>query len=203
MRRTWLVLTWVGATALVSWVTFQALATAQEGVGDATLPPVVVEASGPAAGEPIPEATVTAPSTTSSSTSTTTGPTPSTTLSSAGSGATSTPRGSAPGTTLQPGPTTTTPAPPTATAPTTTSPTTTATSAATWQTHVVSSGGGTVTVRYRPGEVQYQAAVPASGYQVEVDSTGPEVRVEFVGESDDWDVRVRWRDDALDIDIND
>lgn len=59
-------------------------------------------------------------------------------------------------------------------------------------------------VRYRPGEVQLQAATPAPGFAVEIDDAGPpRVRVEF--ESDDADVRVeaRWADGALDVDVDD
>lgn len=58
-------------------------------------------------------------------------------------------------------------------------------------------------VRYRPGEVELQAATPASGFAVEIDDDGPDrVRVEF--ESDDLEVRVevRWENGDLDIRID-
>lgn len=58
-------------------------------------------------------------------------------------------------------------------------------------------------VRYRPGEVELQAATPAPGFAVENDEDGPDrVRVEF--ESNDLEVRVevRWENGDLDIRID-
>lgn len=58
-------------------------------------------------------------------------------------------------------------------------------------------------VRYRPNEVELQAATPAPGYEVEIDDFGPpRVRVEF--ENDDTDIRVeaRWEDGGLDVDVS-
>ena len=58
-------------------------------------------------------------------------------------------------------------------------------------------------VRYRPGEVDLQAATPAPGFAVEIDDDGPgRVRVEF--DSDDLEVRVevRWENGDLDIRID-
>jgi len=68
----------------------------------------------------------------------------------------------------------------------------------------VSSTGGTVVLRHRPGEVELQAATPASGFSAEIDDSGPtRVRVEF--ESDDADIRVeaRWRDGELEVTVED
>lgn len=73
-----------------------------------------------------------------------------------------------------------------------------------WSVRTVNSSGGTVVVRHRPGEVELQAATPASGFSVEIDDSGPDrVRVEF--ESDDADIRVevRWRDGELEISVED
>jgi hypothetical protein len=68
---------------------------------------------------------------------------------------------------------------------------------------IINSVGGTVVVRYRPGEVELQAATPAPGFAVEIDDEGPpRVRVEF--DSDDLEVRVEVRSEngSLDIDID-
>jgi hypothetical protein len=76
--------------------------------------------------------------------------------------------------------------------------------AAEWSVRTVNSTGGTVIIRHRPGEVELQAATPASGFTVEVDDSGPtRVRVEF--ESDDADIRVeaRWRDGELEVTVED
>lgn len=80
---------------------------------------------------------------------------------------------------------------------------TTTSTAASWQTELVQTAGGAVTLRYRPGEVVYQSATPAPGFQVEVDHAGPpEVEVEFESESSKIEVRASWRDGALDVDIS-
>lgn len=80
---------------------------------------------------------------------------------------------------------------------------TTTSTAASWQTELVQTAGGAVTLRYRPGEVVYQSATPAPGFQVEVDHAGPpEVKVEFESESSKIEVRASWRDGALDVDIS-
>lgn len=88
--------------------------------------------------------------------------------------------------------------------PTTSSSVATPTStAASWQTELVQTAGGAVTLRYRPGEVVYQSATPAPGFQVEVDHAGPpEVEVEFESESSKIEVHASWRDGALDVDIS-
>lgn len=67
----------------------------------------------------------------------------------------------------------------------------------------INTAGGSVTIRYRPEEVELQAATPAPGFGVEVDDAGPpRVRVEF--ENDILDVRVeaRWDNGSLDIDTD-
>lgn len=182
MHRVWLVLSWLGATALVSWLTFHALALADEGVGDADLGAVVMVTT------TVTEET--APSTTGGVSPSGTGPTtPTTTATTA--------------TTMSGAPTsaTTEPAPPTTAGTTTTAPPTTD-ATITWQVTTVASAGGNVTVRYRPDIVEYQAAVPAPGYDVQVDKTSPEVRVTFAGGQDEYEVRVRWHDGQLDTEID-
>jgi len=73
-----------------------------------------------------------------------------------------------------------------------------------WSVRTVNSAGGTVVVRHRPGEVELQAATPASGFSVEIDDSGPtRVRVEFEADDDDIRVEVRWRDGELEISIED
>lgn len=67
----------------------------------------------------------------------------------------------------------------------------------------INSVGGTVVVRYRPDEVELQAATPAPGFAVEVDDKGPDrVRVEFESAALDVRIEVRWKDGTLDIDVN-
>jgi len=92
----------------------------------------------------------------------------------------------------------------TATSPTSTSAPASTDTAAEWSVRTVSSAGGTVVLRHRPGEVELQAATPASGFSAEIDDSGPtRVRVEF--ESDDADIRVeaRWRDGELEVTVED
>ena len=72
-----------------------------------------------------------------------------------------------------------------------------------WSVRTINSAGGSVVIRHRPGEVEYQAATPAAGFGVEVDDAGPDrVRVEF--ESEDADIRVeaRWENGELNIDVD-
>lgn len=89
---------------------------------------------------------------------------------------------------------------PTTTATTATTPTTSAPSTAQWQSRSVQTGGGTVIIRYRPGEVQYQSATPSPGFQVEVDDAGPpDVKVEFESETQKFEVEARWKDGVLDV----
>lgn len=80
-----------------------------------------------------------------------------------------------------------------------TSPTSTA---AEWSLRTITTEGGTVVVRYRPNEVELQAATPTPGFEMDIDETGPpRVRVEF--ENDDNDIRVeaRWEGGGLDVDV--
>lgn len=84
--------------------------------------------------------------------------------------------------------------------PSSTSPT--SSSAAAWSLRTITTQGGTVVVRYRPNEVELQAATPAPGFEMEIDDSGPpRVRVEF--ENDDSDIRVeaRWEDGTLDVEV--
>ena len=58
-------------------------------------------------------------------------------------------------------------------------------------------------VRYRPGEVELQAATPAPGFAVEIDDHGPDrVRVEFDSEDVEVRIEVRWENGSLNIDID-
>lgn len=67
----------------------------------------------------------------------------------------------------------------------------------------MTTAGGVVVVRHRPGEVELQAATPAPGFGVEVDDPGPpRVRVEFEGGDAGIRVEIRWEDGALDVDID-
>jgi len=101
-------------------------------------------------------------------------------------------------TTVSSSTTTTQPESPTTTA----SPSTTAPGSS-WQTRSVKTSGGTVVLKYRPGEVAYQAATPAAGFQVEVEKFGPpEVEVKLESESIEIEVHARWRDGDLDVDVS-
>lgn len=73
---------------------------------------------------------------------------------------------------------------------------------ATWSVRTVTSLGGTVIVRHRPGEVELQAATPLPGFVVEIDDEGPDrVRVEFESEQADIRVEIRPRGDGVEVEI--
>jgi hypothetical protein len=102
----------------------------------------------------------------------------------------------------------------TSTSPTTTSSSSTSSSAETtssssgasqdWSVRTINSPGGTVVVRYRPEQVELQAATPAPGFGVEVDEAGPpRVRVEFESDDDRWRVEARWENGALQVEVDD
>ncbi len=72
-----------------------------------------------------------------------------------------------------------------------------------WKLKTIPTGGGTVVVTYRPGEVLLQTATPKSGYRAEIDKTGPDtVEVEFDSDETSYEVKVEWDDGALDIEID-
>lgn len=66
----------------------------------------------------------------------------------------------------------------------------------------MNSNGGTVTVRYKPGIVEYLSAAPNTGFTLEIEQQSPEVEVEFKSSDVEIEVRVRWDDGKLDIDIS-
>lgn len=79
----------------------------------------------------------------------------------------------------------------------------TSTADAEWQTRSVQTTGGNVLLRYRPGEVAYQSATPAPGYQVEVEKPGPpEVKVEFESQSDKVEIEAGWGDGDLKVNVS-
>lgn len=85
---------------------------------------------------------------------------------------------------------------------TTTTPTETAI-AEDWQVATIPTLGGTVVVSYRSGEVVLGAATPSPGFTVEVDKEGPpEVEVEFEGATLRVEVRVRWQDGQLEVEVD-
>jgi hypothetical protein len=68
----------------------------------------------------------------------------------------------------------------------------------------VTTAGGTVVFRYRPEDVELQAATPAPGFDVELKDSGPQrVRVEFESEESDIRVEAEWKDGELDIRVSD
>ncbi|MGF1665252.1 MAG: hypothetical protein ACFCVC_03155 [Acidimicrobiia bacterium] len=215
MKRLALFSTWLLATVAVSWVTYQVLDAADAEVRNGPQTAVVVAASrepqvvvvGAAAetGETEPRGSQAADPATPDGSSpvtmiaqddqtdgvpATAGPTgtspapPSDGGGSGGGGATTT--------------STTVTTVPSATTATTALATTSTTAAQAWTTTTITSPGGNLTVSYRPGEVRYEVAVPAAGYELEIDSTGPDVKVEFEDdEGDGWEIRARWKDGAF------
>ncbi len=80
---------------------------------------------------------------------------------------------------------------------------TTTTAAAEWQSRTVETRGGSVRLRYRPGEVSYQSATPAPGFKVDVDKPGPpEVEVEFESESEKLEVHAAWESGDLHVEVS-
>jgi len=68
----------------------------------------------------------------------------------------------------------------------------------------VTTDGGTVVVRYRPDQVELQAATPAPGFDVELKDSGPQrVRVEFESEEADVRVEAEWKNGDLDVTVSD
>jgi hypothetical protein len=217
MKRIWLFASWTAATLAVSFLTFQALAAAQSEVNERPLTPVVVAAendiitstSSPRPSRGGDNQSISIPSTVSSgrdreSGSSDSDPDTDQAISDApvnaespvGSTTTSTPA-------APPPPSTTSTSTPGTTSTTTTANTTTSTAAVAWQSRTVSSAGGAVTVDYRPGEVVFRAASPAPGYELAIDETEPEVRVEFENDDlSDYEIRVRWHNGELSVEIN-
>ncbi|MFZ0015123.1 MAG: hypothetical protein WAL25_13520 [Acidimicrobiia bacterium] len=86
---------------------------------------------------------------------------------------------------------------------TSSSPSTSSTSVSSWSVRSVTTAGGTVVIRYRPEEVELQAATPAPGFDVELKDSGPRrVRVEFESEESDIRVEAEWRDGDLDVTVS-
>lgn len=180
MKRAWWIVAWLVATAGVSFVTLQTLSLAEAGIGEGDLSPVVVASTSPvgavaSAAEPADGDTTTTsvPRRSDPSTSATTAVAPTSTAGIVGT------------------PTTSTSAPPT---------TTVAVTATVWEARTVESGGGTVTVRVAPGAVEFVSAVPAPGFAVDVHDDGPtQVRVDFDGDAESFDVRIEWEGSELRI----
>lgn len=171
MRRLGLFVTWLLSTVLVTVVAFRVVGAAESQIGDAPLTPVVA---------------ITEPDSAETTSSTTTTTTRVTTTSS-----------TATTTTTAPSPTTT--APPATTAPATTPPTT---APSQWATLNVPTAGGTVTVEHRTGEVRLVAATAGPGYRVgDVEAGPPEVEVDFDGDDEKVEVRIRWSDDGPSVEV--
>jgi cytoskeletal protein RodZ len=173
VRRFTLFFGWLVVVGLATALTWQIVSAADDRVSERPIAPLNVAA-------PALNAIDTTTTTTMASATTTASPETSTT-SSAG--------------------TTTGSAPTNSTTTTSTAPQTTA--AAAWQTRSVQTTGGTVNLRFRPGEVTYQSAAPAPGFQLEVDDPGPpEVRVEFESETQKVEVEASWEDEGLDVRVS-
>lgn len=101
-------------------------------------------------------------------------------------------------TTTVPSSTTTTSSPGT-TAP----PETTTTTSDPWSVKTVPTSGGTVVLKYRPGEVVLQTATPAAGFHADVEKPGPPtVEVDFESEERKVEVQAEWKDGGLDVDVS-
>ena len=59
-----------------------------------------------------------------------------------------------------------------------------------------------MTVRYKPGIVEYLSAVPNTGFSVDIERQSPEVELEFTSSDTEIEIRIRWNDGELDIDIS-
>lgn len=58
-------------------------------------------------------------------------------------------------------------------------------------------------VKYRTEQVSLQTATPAPGFTTEVDEAGPpQVKVEFESEEKKIELRARWEDGDLRIDVS-
>jgi hypothetical protein len=205
MRKLALFSAWLLATVAVSSVTYQVLAAADSGVRDAPRTAVVV-----ASGLEPPVAAVGASASDSSNTTSITPytsdpvtPDGSSTTHGLLAGTSPAPRpddnDGAGGSLVNPASTTTTttmPPPGASTVPPAPA-TTSATVSEAWKTTTITSPGGSLTVSYRTGEVRYEVAVPAAGFELDIESTGPDVRVEFEGEDEGWEIRARWHDGAF------
>ncbi len=211
MKRLVLFSTWLIATVAVSWVTHQVLDAADSEVRDAPQIAVVVATSVERPNVTA-EAVDQSPEPTTSITPPTSSPSPfdesSTTVAlftqqsqlDGQAGATGvTAAAPAPGLDDDASPTTTTTqaATPTTTTGTSVPATTSTTAAEAWKTTTITSPGGNLTVSYRTGEVRYEVAVPAPGFELEIESTGPDVKVTFDGDDDDWEIRARWNNGSF------
>lgn len=170
---------WLLVLVLATVLTWQIVSAADDRVSDRPVAPLNVSAPVIATSD---SPTTTPPTETAPSTSVTT--VPSTTVGTAASTTSSTVT--------------------TATSPTTTSTSTTSTAApAVWQTKTIKTEGGTVVVSYRPSEVKLSTAVPAPGFRVEVEHSGPpKVEVEFENASIKMKVKAEWSDGGLKVETS-
>ncbi len=179
MRRFTLFAGWLIVVVLATTLTWQIVSAADDQVSERPIAPLNVAAPAITGGDTtttttLPESTTTIP------TSTTTTSPGSSTSSSAATTSTS----SATSATSQ------------AATPTTAQP-------VAWSTRSVQTAGGTVILRYRPGEVSYQSATPAPGFKVDVEKPGPpEVKVEFESESKKIEIEASWSSGELDVHVS-
>lgn len=167
---------WLVVVGLATTLTWQIVSAADDQVSERPIAPLNVAAPVITGGDTTTTtSTIVVPTTVSPTTTTST---PVTSSTAAGTGATT----SSTPVTTQPAPTTTTPS---------------------WLTRSVQTAGGNVILRYRPGEVSYQSATPAPGFQVEVDKAGPpEVKVEFESETQKVEVEASWSEGDLDVHVS-
>ena len=89
-----------------------------------------------------------------------------------------------------------------ASTPTSTSDSPSATETA-WKVETIETGGGTVVVSYRQGEVVLQSAAPKPGFAAELKKSGPpDVEVEFESDSAKHEVKAEWSDGQLAVEID-
>lgn len=189
---------WFAATGLVTILAFQALGAAEAGTRDRPLTPVVVD-SPLQTDTTVAESATTDPSDTTATSPASSSSSSSSTLSDDGAasgGGSDGSVGDDHSTTTEPDDVST---PTTEPEETTTS--STAVSAV-WESKDVATGGGTVTIGYRPEEVRLDGAIPASGFEVSVEKMGPdELRVTFEGADVEYEVRAYYSGGELVIEV--
>lgn len=177
MRKVTLLGAWVVVVVVTTALTWQIVGAADAQVGERPVSPLNVAAPAP---DPDVQPSTTAASSVDTSTTFPAGTIP------------ETPDTTAPSSTTTSG----TPTPSVST-------TTTTEAAAGWSLKNVSTEGGVVVLKYRPGEVVLQTATPSPGFRAEVEDPGPpEVEVEFETDQVKIEVHAKWDGDDIRVEIS-
>ncbi len=199
MRRLGFVLAWLLVAFAATGVAWAALSSADRQVGEVPLTPALnVSADRPDVDETstsFPDSTTTAPAVPTSLAArsvTTVSPAPSSSSSTSPSQSTTSSTRATTSTTNVPTSTTNVP-----------TSTTTTNAPPEWDKTTVPSKGGVVVVGHRTDQVRLESATPNPGFSMEIRDTGPdEVRVEFSQVEESYEVRVRWDEGELDIQVS-